>query len=599
MTLKPFRILRPSIRPHRVDLVVAVLAAIGAQLIAIPMPLLTRWVIHQVRNVPVRGSVSVADATERLLWQFAAMVAGLALLRGALRWQQGLRGERMAQGVLADVRGRMYRHLQGLSQGYFDRRPTAKILIRFVGDANALRSWLARTVVTVPADALTVVGVGVALTTILPDLLAAAALPLLAMVPALVWINPRARRWTREGRRSQTRLCGLLDHRLSAMSVIKSVGAQEPVATEVQGMIDRVATANVRRARLDAWTQSLTAAAALASLGAVGFWGIHCYLAGSLGQGDLLAAVWLTLLLRSPVTRLSGANVVHQRARVAVERIGALLEREPESGWSPNLAAYAGPGRTIRLRRLSYRDATHNWVIQNLNATIEGPRLVCVTDESGRAGSILLELLLRLRRPQKGRIFLDGQDARRVRVADLRKKIGWVDRGRHVADLVAMSWQRNGKTPAGAERTPVAGEQFTKRFAAVWASTQAIAPTAPPADECRKFLDRWNSGNKRDHLVREVRLRLAVTCALLGDPPILLLDDPTAQLTEASARGFVDWLGEISRTRLVVVATNDPRIIQGAARTIHLQHTVRKSESRNGAVLPRTPSPFREVLPSH
>jgi hypothetical protein len=231
----------------------------------------------------------------------------------------------------------------------------------------------------------------------------------------------------------------------------------------VQGMIDRVATANVHRARLDAWTQSLSAAAALASLGAVGFWGIHCYLEGSLGQGDLLAAVWLTLLLRSPVTRLSGANVVHQRARVAVERIGALLEREPESGWSPTLAAYDGPGRTIQLRRLSYRDATHNWVIQNLNATIEGPRLVCVTDESGRAGSILLELLLRLRRPQKGRIFLDGQDARKVRVADLRQRIGWVDGGRHVAELVAMSWQRNGKTVDD------------PRFAAVWASTQVIA----------------------------------------------------------------------------------------------------------------------------
>ena len=177
MRLGPFRILRPSIRPHRVDLVVAVLAAIGAQIIAIPMPLLMRWVIHQVSNVPVRGSASGAVATERLLWQFAAMVAGLVLLRGVLRWQQGLRGERMAQGVLADVRGRMYRHLQGLSQGYFDRRPTAKILIRFVGDANALRSWLARTVVTVPADALTLVGVAVALVTILPDLLAAAALP--------------------------------------------------------------------------------------------------------------------------------------------------------------------------------------------------------------------------------------------------------------------------------------------------------------------------------------------------------------------------------------------------------------------------------------
>jgi ABC-type bacteriocin/lantibiotic exporter with double-glycine peptidase domain len=479
----------------------------------------------------------------------------------------------------------MYRHLQALSQGYFDRRPTAKILIRFVGDANALRSWLARAVVTVPADVLTLVGVGAALATILPDLLAAAALPLLAMVPVLVWINPRARRWTREGRRSQTRLCALLDHRVSAVSVIKSIGAQEPVAAEVQGMIERVAAANVRRARLDAWTQSLSAAASLASLGAVGLWGIHCYLAGSLSQGDLLAAVWLTLLLRSPVTRLNGANVVHQRARVAVERIGALLEREPERGWSPTLAAYTGPGRTIKLRRLSYRDAAGNWVIRDLTATIEGPGLVCVTDESGRAGGILFELLLRLRRPHKGRVFLDVQDARKIRVADLRQRIGWVDRGRHGVDLVAMSLQRNGKTVDD------------PRFAAAWVSTRTIAPAAPAAD-AGALLDRWDPDGKRDHLARDVHLRLAVTCALLGDPPILLLDDPTAELTEASALRFVEWLREISPTRLVVVATNDPRIVQTATQTIHLLHTARKSASGNSAVPLRTSSPFPEVLPS-
>jgi ABC-type multidrug transport system fused ATPase/permease subunit len=586
MTLKPFQILRPSIRLHRVDLVVAVLAAIGAQTIAIPMPLLTRWVIHEIRDVPVHGPDSVADASERLLWQFAAMVTGLALLRGVLRWQQGMRGERMAQGVLADVRGRMYRHLQALSQGYFDRRPTAKILIRFVGDANALRAWLARTVVTVPADVLTLVGIAVALTTIMPELLPAAVFPLLAMVPALVWINPRARRWTRDGRRSQTRLCGVLDHRVSAVGVIKSVGAQEPVAAEVQQMIDRVATANVRRARLDAWAQSLSASAALASLGAVGFWGIRCYLNETLGQGDLMAAVWLTLLLRSPVTRLCGANVVHQRARVAVERIGALLEREPERGWSPTLAPYTGPGRTIQLRRLSYRDAARNWVIRDLTATIEGPGLVCVTDESGRAGGTLFELLLRLRRPHKGRFFLDGQDARKLRVADLRRRIGWVDRGRHGVDLVAMSLHRNGKTVDD------------PRFAAAWVSTQTIVPTAPVAD-AGALLDRWNPNDKRDHLARDVRLRLAVTCALLGDPPILLLDDPTAELTEASALRFVEWLREISPTRLVVVATNDPRIVQIAAQTIHLLHTARKSASGNGARSRRTRSPFREVLPSN
>jgi ATP-binding cassette subfamily B protein len=510
---------------------------------------------------------------EHLVWQFAATVAGLALLRGVLRWQQGMRGERMAQNVLADVRGRMYRHLQGLSLGYFDRRPTGKILVRFVGDANALRSWLARTVVTVPAEVLTLVGVAVALAFIKVDLLAAAALPLLAALPAFLWINPRARAWTREGRTGQTRLCGLLGDRVSAVNVIKGVGAQEAAATEVQHMIDGVAEANIRRGRLDAWSRSLSASAALASLGAVGVWGLRCYLGGSLSQGDLLAAVWLTFLLRGPVTRLSGANVVHQRARVAVERIAALLERPGEPGWSPALPVYVGPGRTISMRRVAYKNPAGDWIIRNLTATIVGPGLVCVTDESGRAGSVLFELLLRLRRPHKGRIYLDGQDARNVRVSDIRRRIGWVDRQRHVVDVVAML-MRGGNTVDDPQ------------FAAVWAATQAIAPGAALEDNRRTL---------RDHMARDARLRLAVAGALLDDPPILLLDDPTSQLTEAGTGRLLDWLRQASRTRLVIVATNDARIVQVAAQTIHLQHTARKSFSGNGAVPPRTRDALRAV----
>jgi ABC-type bacteriocin/lantibiotic exporter with double-glycine peptidase domain len=354
---------------------------------------------------------------------------------------------------------------------------------------------------------------------------------------------------------------------VSAVNVIKSVGSQGAVADEVQGIIDRIAAVNTRRGRLDAWGQSLSATGALVSLGAVGFWGIRCHLGGSLTQGDLLAAVWLTLLLRGPVTRLTGANVVHQRARVAVERIGALLERAGEPGWSPELPPYPGPGRTIKLRRLAYKDATRNWVMRDLNATIEGPALVCVTDDTGRAGSILFELLLRLRRPHKGRIYFDGHDARSVRVSDIRQRIGWVDRERHVVDVVAMFLQRNGNT------------LDDPRFAAAWASTQTIAPGAALEVDHR---------TRRADVARDVRLRLALTCALLDDPPMLLLDDPTSQLTEAGTGGLLDWLRQASRTRLVIVATNDPRIVPAATQTIHLQHTTREPASGNGAASPQT-----------
>jgi hypothetical protein len=96
MTLRPFRVLWPSLRAHRTDLVIAVLAAVGAQTVAIPLPLLTRWIVHRVSVINPDGTDVSQDVVRGAVWTFAAIVAGLALLRGVLRWQQGMRGERLA-----------------------------------------------------------------------------------------------------------------------------------------------------------------------------------------------------------------------------------------------------------------------------------------------------------------------------------------------------------------------------------------------------------------------------------------------------------------------------------------------------------------------
>ena len=196
----PFSIVMPSLRRHRRQLWIALAATAGSQLVGVPLPLLTRTMIHAVGREGLHPGSSDYSG-EQLLWIFAGVLLGLTVVRAALRWQQGVRGERLAQGVLAEMRGRMYTHVQRLSLGYFDRRPAGRVLIRFIGDANALRTWLSRTVVAVPADVLTVLCIATAVGWIHLEVLLAAFVPLIALVPALVWINPRARQWTRTGRR--------------------------------------------------------------------------------------------------------------------------------------------------------------------------------------------------------------------------------------------------------------------------------------------------------------------------------------------------------------------------------------------------------------
>src|SRR5262249_28809421 len=129
-----------------------------------------------------------------------------------------------------------------------------------------------------------------------------------------------------------------------------------------------------------------------------------------------------------PINRLTRANVVHQRARVVLERIQSLLARETEPGWSAELQPYTGPGQSITLRRFGRRAEEDQWIIPKLSCTIQGPGLVAVSGEAGNAKTVFLELLMRLRLPHEGSYYLDGRDVRTLRVADVRARMGWVDR---------------------------------------------------------------------------------------------------------------------------------------------------------------------------
>lgn len=115
-------------------------------------------------------------------------------------------------------------------------------------------------------------------------------------------------------------------------------------------------------------------------------------------------------------------------------------------------------------------------------------------------------------------------------------------------------------------------------YEGAWRLTERIAPSAQL--DC--FTDVLKSPEQ--HLAlngsspRDVSLRVAVCCALVHDPPILLLDDPTADLDVSSVQRLIEWLQEAAQDRLVIVATNDSRIVPVSAQTIPLPRVLRSRE---------------------
>lgn len=484
---------------------------------------------------------------KRTVFLFGLALVGLSLARGAARFAQGAISERFAQRVIADIREQMLSHMHKLSLGYFDRRAAGKVIIRFVGDAPGLRAWLARILIRTPADVLTIAGVTVALGMIDWRLLVAAAAPPIVLLPSILFINKPLRHWTREGRREQSRLTGDLTDQLAMIAPLKAAGAQNESLLRLTMRIDAIADAFVRRGRLDAWCNAVSLIAGSLSLCAIGAWGAHLLMRGQTDVGDMMAAVWFTVLIRSPINRLTSASLIHQRFIVTADRIEALLSRRPEPVGGELLHLDANDETRIRFKNLGYRDVRGRWVIRGFTKTIAGPGSVVLIGDPHTART-LFEIILRLRRPHEGRVSLDRINARKLRVNDIRDRIRWVDHARAVIPATLAS-----QDPDDIRRA--------------WDEVESIAPGAS-LDE---LIDEDSDTLKTPEMTGASGFKLALACALVTDPAILLIDDPTDQLNELEVQRLRDWIKDASQRRLLLIFSNDSRLRNEHAQVLDLE----------------------------
>lgn len=265
--------------------------------------------------------------------------------------------------------------------------------------------------------------------------------------------------------------------------------------------------------------------------------------------GQLVSYVTLVALLSTPTQLVPKSYAALQQARAARERLLELwlLPGSPSISEQKSIA-----GQGLRLGQVSFSYDTQT-VLQKISFAFPKRGLVALIGESGAGKSTLMSLLLRFLRPTNGEIFLDAQSYAALSEETLRQRVAYVPQG---TDLLSGNLRDN----------IVLGRSISDEK--IWAVLKAVKLESTVQSLGLNYELREDgvglSGGQRQ--------RLAVARALLSEPEVLLLDEPSANLDEESERVLLETLKLQAKERLVIVVAHRPAIIEAADSVLRLEN---------------------------
>lgn len=515
----------PYMRPDWMLWTVGLLAAPAATALTILQPWLLKTTIDE------HISVGDADGVQRMaLWYLAAVVAGF-LLDAAYNIAIAYAAMRTITRLRKDV----YAHSVHLAQTYFDRVPTGRLLTRATSDIEALGETLTAGAVTIALDAMTVVGILVAMFLLDAKLTAVLLLVGPPLALAVELIRRKMRRLFVEVRNTLSELTSYTSERLTGVQVVQLYSDEGRALRQFDGRLAAYRNASVWSNVWDGLLYALVDGVSAICMALMLWYGTSGWMEGVATAGLLAAFIDYIGRLFTPIREFSGKIAVLQRAGTSLEQIFGLLGHHERV--TPGHLPLAGAPDAIRFDHVSFAYPGTRDVLSDVSFHIGRGEVVAVVGRTGSGKTTLARLLLRIYDGYRGSLRIGPHELSDVRESDLRATFGQV-----AQDVQLFRGDVRFNLTLGHD-VPDA-----KLLEAIHlASADAVVARLGG-------LDGRIEGQGRNLSVGEAQL-LAFARVLALDPPFVILDEATAAvdtLTELAIQRATEVV--LARKTVLVIA---------------------------------------------
>jgi ATP-binding cassette subfamily B protein len=534
-------------RPYRGRTAIAIGALLLATAAALVPPLLIGAAVDDVKN----GNTSS-------LGLLVTAFVGVSLVGVGASYAQtyftGWTGERM----LADLRNHLFRHLQRLSLGFYERNRAGVLISRLTNDVEALDQLVTDGVTSLVQNTLLLLGAAI-LMFVLSWQLALATLTIIPfLIVATTIFRRKSSRSYRRVRETLGNVTATLAEDIAGMRVLQAFTREKAARENFRQVGEAYRVSNnetvIQNALYFPFVDLLSSIATAIILG----YGAYLVFDGSTTIGVLTAFLGYATMFFDPVQQLSQLYSTFLSAVAALDKIMEVLVEEPQVTDADDAVELDRVKGQVTFDNVRFSYGTGPEVLHGIELTVPAGSTVALVGHTGAGKSTIAKLLARFYDPTAGAILLDGIDLRATKQESLRRQLGIVPQegflfAGTVADNISFG------------RPEVTRDEIV-------AAARAVG-----ADE---FIDRLEAGYDTELGERGFRLSLgqrqliAFARALLADPAILILDEATSSVDIGTERKIERALRRLLHGRTAFVIAHRLSTIRGADVIVVLEHGV-------------------------